>query len=87
MDFWFEFFDIHMNKKGPTCHDYHGFKWYNIKISPILTIFRTHLTSFLARFNMTTPPIEVVTIGNNVFFCGHIVSSDDAIKSTLKNEL
>jgi hypothetical protein len=27
MDFWFEFLDIHMNEKRPTCHDCHGFKW------------------------------------------------------------
>ncbi len=27
MDFWFEFLNIHMNKKGPTCHDCHDFKW------------------------------------------------------------
>jgi hypothetical protein len=26
MDFWFEFFNIHMNEKGKTWHDYHGFK-------------------------------------------------------------
>ncbi len=27
MDFWFEFFNIHMNEKGTTCHGYHGFIW------------------------------------------------------------
>jgi hypothetical protein len=26
-EFWFEFLDIHMNEKGTTCHDSHGFKW------------------------------------------------------------
>jgi len=26
MDFWFEFLDIHMNKKTVTSHDCHGFK-------------------------------------------------------------
>jgi hypothetical protein len=26
MDFWVEFFNIHMNEKITTCHDYHGFK-------------------------------------------------------------
>jgi hypothetical protein len=25
MDFWFEFLNIHMNEKGPTCHDCHDF--------------------------------------------------------------
>jgi hypothetical protein len=30
MDFWFEFFDIHMNEQTTTCHDYHGFKWENV---------------------------------------------------------
>ncbi len=38
MDFWFEFLDIHMNEKT-TCNDCHGFKWKNINIYPILTIF------------------------------------------------
>jgi hypothetical protein len=55
MDFRFEFFDIHMNEKGPIHHDCHGFKWQNINISQILTIFRAHLTSFLAHFIVTTP--------------------------------
>jgi hypothetical protein len=26
MNFWFEFFDIHMNEKTTTCHDCRGFK-------------------------------------------------------------
>jgi len=39
MDFWFEFFDNHMNKKEIICHDCHGFKWKNINIYPILIIF------------------------------------------------
>jgi len=38
MDCWFEFFDIHMNEKK-TCHYFHGFKWQNINIYPILIIF------------------------------------------------
>ncbi len=25
MDFWFEFLNIHMNEKGPTCHECHGY--------------------------------------------------------------
>jgi hypothetical protein len=28
MDFWFEFFHIHVNEKAITCHDCHGFKWH-----------------------------------------------------------
>jgi len=39
MDFWFEFLDIHMNEKGTTCHDFHGFKWKSINISSILNFF------------------------------------------------
>ncbi len=39
MDFWFEFLDIHMNKKITTCHDCHGFKWEKIYLSLILTTF------------------------------------------------
>jgi hypothetical protein len=35
MDFWFEFFDIHMNEKKTTYHACHGFKWQNINISSI----------------------------------------------------
>jgi hypothetical protein len=48
MDFWFEFIDIHMNKKTITCHDYNGFKWKNINICPILTIFLCGPMPFLA---------------------------------------
>ncbi len=55
MDIWFEFLDIHMNEKGPTCHDWHGFKWQNMNISSILIIFRAYLTSFLVHFIMTAP--------------------------------
>jgi hypothetical protein len=29
---------IHINEKT-TCHDFHGFKWQNTNIYPILTIF------------------------------------------------
>jgi hypothetical protein len=47
MDFWFGFFDIHMNEIIITRHDYHGFKWKNIYIYPILTIFLYGLTPFL----------------------------------------
>jgi hypothetical protein len=55
MDFWFDFLDIHMNEKGQTYHDCHGFKWLNINISPILTVFKANLTSFLVHFIVTTP--------------------------------
>jgi len=55
MDFWFEFLNIHMNEKTITYKDYHGFKWQNINIYPILTIFLCSLTPFLACWIMTTP--------------------------------
>jgi len=48
MNFWFGFFDIHMNEKVITCHDCHDFKWQNINIYPILIIFLCGLTPFLA---------------------------------------
>ncbi len=50
MNFWFEFLDIHMNEKTITYYDCHGFKWKNINIYPILTIFLCGLTFFLARW-------------------------------------
>jgi hypothetical protein len=46
MDFWFEFFDIHMNEKSTICHDCHGFKWQNINVYLILTIFWWSSTLF-----------------------------------------
>jgi len=39
MNFWFEYFDIHMNEKTIIFHDCHGFKWQNINIYPILLFF------------------------------------------------
>jgi hypothetical protein len=39
MDFWFKSPNIHMNEKVITCHDCHGFKWKNINIYQILTVF------------------------------------------------
>jgi len=41
--------------KAITCHDYHGFKWKNINIDPILTIFLCDWMSFLARWIVTIP--------------------------------
>jgi hypothetical protein len=38
MDFWVEFFN-NLNEKVIINHDFHGFKWQNISIYPILTIF------------------------------------------------
>jgi len=55
MDFWFEFLNIHMNEKEIICHDYHGFKWKNINIYPILTIFLCGPMPFLSRWILTTP--------------------------------
>jgi hypothetical protein len=37
MDFWFEFFEIHMNEKTITCYDCYDFKWQNINIYSIVT--------------------------------------------------
>jgi len=54
MNFLFELFDIHMNEKQTTCHDYYGFKWQNINIYPILTIFLCSPTPFLACWIVTT---------------------------------
>jgi hypothetical protein len=50
MDFLFQFLDIHMNEKSITCH---GFKWQNINVYPILTIFLCTLTPFLACWIVT----------------------------------
>jgi hypothetical protein len=55
MDFWFEFFDIHMNEKTITCHDYHDFKQQNINIYPILMVFLCSPTPFLTCWILTTP--------------------------------
>jgi hypothetical protein len=55
MDFWFEFLNIHMNEKEIICHDYHGFKWQNINIYPILIIFLCGPMPFLSRWILTTP--------------------------------
>jgi hypothetical protein len=55
MDFWFEFFDIHIKEKTITYHDYYGFKWQNINIYPILTIFLCNPMPLLALWIVTTP--------------------------------
>jgi hypothetical protein len=55
VDFLFELFNIHMNEKTITCHDCHGFKWQNINIYPILTIFLCGSTPFLARCIVIAP--------------------------------
>jgi hypothetical protein len=52
MNFWFEFLDIHMNKKTITCHDYQGFKWQNRNIYPILIVSLWNPMPFLARWIM-----------------------------------
>jgi hypothetical protein len=48
MHFWFEVLHIHMNEKVITRDDFHGFKWQNIYIYPILTIFLYGPTPSLA---------------------------------------
>jgi hypothetical protein len=55
MNFWFEFLNIHMNEKTITCHDCHGFRWQNINIYPILTIFLCGPTPFFARWIVIAP--------------------------------
>jgi hypothetical protein len=53
MDFWFEFYDVHMNEKI-TCHNSHGFKWKNINIYSLLTFF-CDPTPFLACWIVIAP--------------------------------
>jgi len=55
MNFWFEILDIHMNEKTITCHDCYGFKWQNINIYPILTIFSCGMTPILVHWIVATP--------------------------------
>jgi hypothetical protein len=55
MDFWFKFFNIHMNGKILTCHDFHGFKWQNINVYPILTVFICDLTLVEINQHVTIP--------------------------------
>jgi hypothetical protein len=55
MYFWFEFFNIQMNEKEMTCHDFHGFRWQNINIYQILTIFFCGPMPFLAHWIVITP--------------------------------
>ncbi len=55
MDFWFEFLDININEKPITCHDFHGFKWENINIYQILTIFLCSTMPFLASWIVIAP--------------------------------
>jgi hypothetical protein len=45
----------HSYEKTITCHDCHGFKWQNINIYPLLTIFLCGLTPFLARCIVVAP--------------------------------
>jgi hypothetical protein len=58
MDFWFEFLNIHMNKLFFCCHDCHGFKWKNINIYQILTIFICSLMPFFACWIVIAPKHE-----------------------------
>jgi hypothetical protein len=68
MDFWFEFFNIHMNEKTITCNEYHGFKWQNIKIHQILIVFPYNSTPFLACWIMTTRhEHEILELTSHVF--------------------
>ncbi len=55
MDFWFELINVHMNEKTIICHDCHGFKWQNINIYQILTIFLRDLIPFLVHWIVITP--------------------------------
>ncbi len=55
MDFWFEFLNIHMNKNTIICHDCHGFRWQNINIYPIFTIFLYNLMPILVCWIVIAP--------------------------------
>jgi hypothetical protein len=57
MDFCFKFLNIQMNEKAITCHDFHGFKWQNINIYQILTVFLYSLTPFLTCWIVNAPII------------------------------
>ncbi len=46
IDFWFEFLDIHINEQITICHDCNDFKWKNINIYLIVSIFSTIWHSF-----------------------------------------
>ncbi len=56
MDFWFEFFNIHMNEKTRTCDDCIGnFTYQNINIFSNLIIFHCCLTLFLVHWIIIAP--------------------------------
>jgi hypothetical protein len=55
MDFWFEFYDIHINEKAITFHDFHGFKWKNMNIYSILIVLFCGPMPFLAHWIVITP--------------------------------
>ncbi len=61
MNFWFEFFDIHMNEKAITCHDFHGFKWQNI-IFLNIDFFLCSLTFLLDFWIVTTTKWQKVEL-------------------------
>jgi hypothetical protein len=47
MDFFFEFFNIQMNEKSVTCHDFQGFNWQNINFYQIFIVFLCGAMIFL----------------------------------------
>jgi hypothetical protein len=51
-----------MNDKATTCHDYHGFKWQNMNIYPILIIFLCGAIPFLAHWIMIAPKSPFVRL-------------------------
>jgi hypothetical protein len=66
MYFWFEFLDIYMNEKEKTCHDFHDFKWQDINIYPILTIFLSNLMPFFACWIVIVPLLVLDGHGSHV---------------------
>jgi hypothetical protein len=73
MDFWFEFLNNHMNWKTIICHDCPGFKWQNINIYQILTVFLCGLISFLARWIVIAPGNEFFLVWLFIFFVINII--------------
>ncbi len=92
MDSRFEFLDIHMNEKTITCQDYHGLKWQNINIYPILNVFFYGLTPFLACWIVTTPKKNgnlwiYVDFHRDGHIQAHVQAKNNQIVQLFKNHL
>jgi hypothetical protein len=82
MEFWFEFFNIHMNEKIITCHDCHGFKWKNINIYPILIAFLYNSMPFLAHCIVSTPIVDLTLIKISLLSLKQLKQCDNAMCTT-----